>query len=252
MSETVALAPPGFIAVPSRSRPGQICYLETATGRKYGTLELAWQVHHDNVPATGDNVIEDLTKSIFRDIAHAGADNDDEAYFFEKDLHLQRVLEGLSSDSSDTVSEALKRKRERESKERSRTREDNDALAVSSQFLETAGAAGKDEKENVVLQPAAEENSKKSSKEQMVAAHGNIEELETGDQVLQRADRAALTTIDENRQAGDQQQGKAGDEAATKRPAPGEVIRGSRFHASYQKTMSGNFMELPLNYHQTQ
>lgn len=42
---TGALPPPGFEPVPSRSRPGQLSYLDVAGQQKYGSLEVAWQAY---------------------------------------------------------------------------------------------------------------------------------------------------------------------------------------------------------------
>jgi len=44
-AHTDGMPPPGFEAVPSRSRPGQAAYLDAAGRQKYGTLELAWQAY---------------------------------------------------------------------------------------------------------------------------------------------------------------------------------------------------------------
>lgn len=40
-----AKLPPGFVVVPSVSRPGQVSYLHQATNKKYMTLAQTWEVH---------------------------------------------------------------------------------------------------------------------------------------------------------------------------------------------------------------
>ncbi|CAD7960401.1 unnamed protein product [Amoebophrya sp. A25] len=43
-----AKLPPGFVVVPSQSRPGQVSYLHTASGKKYMTIQQCWDVHQGN------------------------------------------------------------------------------------------------------------------------------------------------------------------------------------------------------------
>ncbi|CAD7959314.1 unnamed protein product [Amoebophrya sp. A25] len=49
MATTSEALPPGFKIVPSRSRQGEICYQDTQTGKKYGTVLLAWTVHRETL-----------------------------------------------------------------------------------------------------------------------------------------------------------------------------------------------------------
>mmetsp|Transcript_54590 Transcript_54590/g.130239 ORF Transcript_54590/g.130239 Transcript_54590/m.130239 type:complete len:542 (-) Transcript_54590:95-1720(-) len=49
--------PPGFQATPSKSRPGDVSYMDTATGAKFQTTELAWRCHYEkmrNMAGSGD------------------------------------------------------------------------------------------------------------------------------------------------------------------------------------------------------
>ncbi|CAD7944041.1 unnamed protein product [Amoebophrya sp. A120] len=41
----IAKLPPGFVVVPSSSRPGQVSYLHKASGKKYMTIQQCWDVH---------------------------------------------------------------------------------------------------------------------------------------------------------------------------------------------------------------
>mmetsp|Transcript_41624 Transcript_41624/g.114770 ORF Transcript_41624/g.114770 Transcript_41624/m.114770 type:complete len:286 (-) Transcript_41624:190-1047(-) len=63
--------PPGFEAVLSASRPGHYSYLDTAELRKYGSLELAWQVHLER-RLQSLMVGQDVPKSPPKAIASAG------------------------------------------------------------------------------------------------------------------------------------------------------------------------------------
>ncbi|CAD7938927.1 unnamed protein product [Amoebophrya sp. A120] len=163
--------PPGFSEVSSRTRPGQVVYQEDATGKKYGTLELAWAVHRQSAATTGavpgNPAVPEIAPGELGNTMHAAptsapttqenaltfdvmqsivaADSDGEK-IFAKDLHVQRVLEGLSSDSSETVSVALQKKKAQQDRERSRSREEQDKRAATApQDLpqgERASAAG--------------------------------------------------------------------------------------------------------------
>lgn len=42
-----AKLPPGFIVVPSASRPGQVSYLDTKTNKKYMTLQQTWEIYNE-------------------------------------------------------------------------------------------------------------------------------------------------------------------------------------------------------------
>lgn len=42
-----AKLPPGFVVVPSASRPGQVSYLHQATNKKYMTIQQTWEVHNE-------------------------------------------------------------------------------------------------------------------------------------------------------------------------------------------------------------
>lgn len=48
-SHTAGEIPPGFQTLPSQSRPGQLVYLDTASNKKYSTVDLAWRLHFDRL-----------------------------------------------------------------------------------------------------------------------------------------------------------------------------------------------------------
>jgi hypothetical protein len=47
--------PPGFNALPSSTRPGQLAFVDALTGMKYGTFDLAWRIHLERVRASVDS-----------------------------------------------------------------------------------------------------------------------------------------------------------------------------------------------------
>eukprot|EP00397_Hematodinium_sp_SG-2012_P034428 GEMP01036930.1.p1 GENE.GEMP01036930.1~~GEMP01036930.1.p1 ORF type:complete len:534 (+),score=129.81 GEMP01036930.1:50-1651(+) len=62
--------PPHFECVPSTSRPGEVSYLELATGIKYLDLQCAWQVHYKSIlPPSYQG--EDMNRGVSRGAAYS-------------------------------------------------------------------------------------------------------------------------------------------------------------------------------------
>jgi len=67
-ARTTGEVPPGFQTIASRSRPGQLVYLDTTTSKKYSTVELAWQLHFERLLQSHGPPLDDTL-----DCIHGGA-----------------------------------------------------------------------------------------------------------------------------------------------------------------------------------
>lgn len=48
-----AKLPPGFVVVPSSSRPGQVSYLDQTTQKKYMTVQQTWEIFNERGGSLG-------------------------------------------------------------------------------------------------------------------------------------------------------------------------------------------------------